>query len=740
MKRLAWLFVLVCSGFAQTYNSNILPSTTGYSLGSTSQRWDAYMRNVSISGGLVIDTPGSQPTCSATENRGLIRFYHSTSDVLTQCRRISSGVFAWVSLGVDETTIVHTSGDETISGTKTFSGPISASSVLVGTRVLPDGVVDVRAKGTVDATGSVDSTAAFQAAVDTHQPVIVPVGTYKVCGLKITATTGTIGTLQIFGVQNNTGNELASYASSLYCNSGDMFVVDSGVTSLSTVAVSNLRLITGAAAGHIFNFGSKLVVNLQMHNLYWSQGNPAKSWIVGTGGLQSVHVTNFNGYVAANSTVPAVSVDGPINIVEFGKWTITSWGDAQAPIFSFGGGLVSGSNVSLHDGTCENCAGGIAKLLSIARADFRNLYNYDVSSTVVNPFFEIGTGTSGVVPSAIKFDNVQSTFGTEAKPDVVAPVDAISLQDSALMVSLGGVIADSRTYANSRYPDYVRAAASGAHASGLFVTSDGLSGIGMTGNLLYGANNLSAGWFQAHNGTGVDPTFTRGQSDPLGGNTAVRLEFNAGAGLTVSDLSEVRQNVTAAGGVYTVCAWVKASSGTQPFLLSDGMYWARVFTATADWQRFCNTANNPNGTHQIRVGLVGNITGAVAATSDIVMWGVSFVPGSVIPPLVITDGAPAPIQARAIHKGVALAPAMRGTTTSLGGAALTAGNCSSVTLWLLGTTVGMPVTATPQTYPGDAFYWHAYVSAANTVTVKVCTSLAAGGTPTASLYDVQVFP
>jgi hypothetical protein len=50
----------------------------------------------------------------------------------------------------------------------------------------------------------------------------------------------------------------------------------------------------------------------------------------------------------------------------------------------------------------------------------------------------------------------------------------------------------------------------------------------------------------------------------------------------------------------------------------------------------------------------------------------------------------------------------------------------------------MAVSADPVTYPGDAFDWKAYVSAAGTVTVKVCTNLAAGGTPTASTYNVRV--
>jgi hypothetical protein len=83
-------------------------------------------------------------------------------------------------------------------------------------------------------------------------------------------------------------------------------------------------------------------------------------------------------------------------------------------------------------------------------------------------------------------------------------------------------------------------------------------------------------------------------------------------------------------------------------------------------------------------------------------------------------------------------PTLTGTTASIGGSALTAGTCASGTVTVTGATTGMAVVVTPATYPGDACTWHGYVSAANTITVKVCTNLASGGTPTASVYNVRV--
>jgi len=48
----------------------------------------------------------------------------------------------------------------------------------------------------------------------------------------------------------------------------------------------------------------------------------------------------------------------------------------------------------------------------------------------------------------------------------------------------------------------------------------------------------------------------------------------------------------------------------------------------------------------------------------------------------------------------------------------------------------MAVVVSPTTYPGDGMAWRGYVSAAGTVTVKVCAEIA--GTSAASTYNVRV--
>lgn len=87
--------------------------------------------------------------------------------------------------------------------------------------------------------------------------------------------------------------------------------------------------------------------------------------------------------------------------------------------------------------------------------------------------------------------------------------------------------------------------------------------------------------------------------------------------------------------------------------------------------------------------------------------------------------------------GTSIVP-LSGTSASIGGSALLAGACSSGTVSITGATTSMAVVATPATYPGDGSEWAAYVSSANTVTVKVCAIIAL--TPTASTYNVRVIP
>jgi hypothetical protein len=50
----------------------------------------------------------------------------------------------------------------------------------------------------------------------------------------------------------------------------------------------------------------------------------------------------------------------------------------------------------------------------------------------------------------------------------------------------------------------------------------------------------------------------------------------------------------------------------------------------------------------------------------------------------------------------------------------------------------MSSAVSPATDPGTGFVWEGFVSAANTVTVRVCNVSGSTATPTASAYNVRV--
>jgi hypothetical protein len=110
--------------------------------------------------------------------------------------------------------------------------------------------------------------------------------------------------------------------------------------------------------------------------------------------------------------------------------------------------------------------------------------------------------------------------------------------------------------------------------------------------------------------------------------------------------------------------------------------------------------------------------------------------GTVANHLVTFSGTNGQIQ----DSGTALAgiAPLAGTTGSIGGSALAAGQCANGTVSIAGATTSMAVAVSPAggTSPGAGFVWQGYVNAAGSVTVQVCAVTA--GTPTATAYNVRV--
>lgn len=77
-----------------------------------------------------------------------------------------------------------------------------------------------------------------------------------------------------------------------------------------------------------------------------------------------------------------------------------------------------------------------------------------------------------------------------------------------------------------------------------------------------------------------------------------------------------------------------------------------------------------------------------------------------------------------------------GSTSSIGDEILMAAGCITGTAAVAGAAVGMTVSVSPRTYPGDGIYYEGFVSSAGVVTVKVCNTQAGYVGP--SIYDVSV--
>lgn len=86
---------------------------------------------------------------------------------------------------------------------------------------------------------------------------------------------------------------------------------------------------------------------------------------------------------------------------------------------------------------------------------------------------------------------------------------------------------------------------------------------------------------------------------------------------------------------------------------------------------------------------------------------------------------------------VMVAP-MRGTIGTITGTLLALGACNTGTATVTGATTTMEATASPVSDPGSTVVWHAWVSSANTVTVKECELIL--GTPNNTAFNVTVNP
>jgi hypothetical protein len=589
---------------------------------------------------------------------GQIAYYSGTGTVL-------SGISA-VPITAGGTGASTATGALANLGGAALTGATFTGAVQDGTTVLPN-QVNPAAFGTVDPTGVASSTAAFQAAINTGQQVSVPPGLYNVCGLQIPDS------MQLVGPSNDRQRQTTAYsglfAAALTCASGDMFTVVGGTTQ-TFIGISGLKLISATGGGHIFNFGSSAyVVDFEMTDILFSQNNPAKSWIVGSGGMQEMTMEHIFGTVATGNTVPAVQLDGTINVLNIGDLNITSPGTAGSYsahyLFEVNQNSGTAGNIHIHDSLCESATAGCFNLNNVNNASIDDVINYDQPTTPTGPFITIGSASTEV-----ELKSVFSNYGTTSEPDLVCPAGVCRFRNTTLTyASLGGVIVDQRAMLSAHYLDYTPAQQTDAELMGVWSTKDGFSGGGMTGNLLTGSDALTTGWFTVNGGAGSAPVTVTGITDPFGGTNAVQVTFAIGSGTTNSDYSQYRQTITPGAGIYTVSAWVKACSGTATITLSNGGIDGQGYTVGSTWQRIFSTAQTSSGTSQMWLGLYGWATPA-AGTECLDIYGAQLTPGIAIHPYVSTTlaGTALAIQPRQVINGQQALY----SDTALGSAAYTA--------------------------------------------------------------------
>ena len=145
-------------------------------------------------------------------------------------------------------------------------------------------------------------------------------------------------------------------------------------------------------------------------------------------------------------------------------------------------------------------------------------------------------------------------------------------------------------------------------------------------NLLTYSENISVSpWSTLAQGTGVTPTRTANAgADPLGGNTATRLQLSR-TGTGTGDRSGVNQTASSvsSGTDYVFSVFLKSYSGsTQKVVLfpNYGNGAGLEVTVTSAWQRFTVTANTLTGT-TARVDISLGFVTSSETSADILVWG-----------------------------------------------------------------------------------------------------------------------
>lgn len=139
-----------------------------------------------------------------------------------------------------------------------------------------------------------------------------------------------------------------------------------------------------------------------------------------------------------------------------------------------------------------------------------------------------------------------------------------------------------------------------------------------TNLLLYSNDFSNATWQKLQAGDGVAAVVTAGFTDPNGGNTAFRVQLNAGSNRS-GDYSFLRQIGGALTGLSSPVArslWIKSNTGANQVVAIVATSSATKITATTAWQRI--ELLSSSGVSQFDIS-VGGAAGT-PATADVIVW------------------------------------------------------------------------------------------------------------------------
>ncbi|HEY2470687.1 MAG TPA: hypothetical protein VGI45_23030 [Terracidiphilus sp.] len=436
---------------------------------------------------------------------------------------------------------------------------------------------------------------------------------------------------------------------------------------------------------------------------------PPDQYIVLSGGRSENSTQYFKHNVGSSAYIPGVLIEG---VSWFGNSSSSTAISAN-----------NGESITIRDSRFSNAAGNVTMSFGHTSTSptVVTMKNVGIANTGWASVLTAMQANAGILLSSCQDYYAPSSF-------VGSPGSGLCFSPNTLMLK-GVITTDSSGDVTTN-----------GNLSSNTLVADPVGGFGSYSNsLLYSAfdgSSLGTTW-------GIPfPTAltctTGSNTDPFARATTIETCTAANPIPGGTNAQQNQAGTSTSGVSYAVSIYLRGHVGGESVSMgvanaSDAQRAVTLPNDTA-WHRECVLVT-PTSTRATIAEWVINTPGAAVDA-----WGVQVEQAPSCGIYVHTTSAVQSLAYGYVDKGDPITRPPAGTTASIGGSALTPGTCATGTVTVTGATTSMAVVATPTSYPGDAFDWKAYVSSSNTVTVSVCTNLAAGGTPTASAYNVRVIP